>query len=159
MIRRVVALAMLAACGGRPTPTPSPASGREVRLLEADDPQLSPVLFAVAKHFFDPDWSRGDVGFSGVYVDNRLVPSLTKEIAKYINPSRLDPPTPGSGVAFTSVRIAADTAYVEIRIGGRAGTPWCVSFVVDQMASGWLPVDAPRPFNRKPPSKAGQCGK
>src|SRR5690348_2900986 len=63
------------ACHGGPSTTPAPAANREVRLLEADDPALSPVLLAAAKHIFDP--SRGDGSFGGVFVNNQLVRPLT----------------------------------------------------------------------------------
>ncbi len=152
----VVAATM--ACGGRPVTKPSPDPSREVRLLEADDPALSPVLFAAAGHIFDP--KRGDGSFGGVFVNNQLVRPLTLEIIKYVNWSHVTVPDPDTkGVSFTSVRIAADTAYVETRIGGRAGVPWCLPFVVDQAAGGWRPADGTRPFNQTKPSKAGQCGR
>lgn len=158
MRHAVLLLAMVAACGSRPSTTPSPASDREVRLLEADDPALSPVLFAAAKYVFNPNPS-GHVGeFGGVYVNKRLVQSLTKEIAGYVNGSRVDSPAPGAGgIRFTSVRIASDTAYVEIQFGS-GGPTWCSPFVVDRMESGWGPLDRSQPFNQKKPSKTGQCG-
>jgi hypothetical protein len=157
---RTLLLAVLAACGGRPSTTaPSPASGREVRLLDATDPALSPVMFAAAKYVFNPDSSRHDGAFGGVYVNKRMVPSLTKEIARYVNWSRPDPPAPGEpgGIRFTSVRIASDTAYVEIQLGNAVRT-WCVPFVVDQTDGGWVPLDRSQGFFRMKPSKTGQCG-
>jgi hypothetical protein len=157
---RILLLAILAACGGRPsTTTPSPASDREVRLLDETDPALSPVMFAAAKYVFNPDSSRHDGVFGGVYVNKRMVPSLTKEIARYVNWSRLDSPAPGEpgGIRFTSVRIASDTAYVEIQLGAAVRT-WCVPFVVDQIGGGWVPLDRSRHFSRTKPSKTGHCG-
>jgi hypothetical protein len=157
---RILLFAILAACGGTPsTQTPSPASDREVRLLDADDPALSPVMFAAAKYVFNPDSGRHDAPFGGVYVNKRMVPSLTREIARYVNWSRLDPPAPGEpgGIRFTSVRIASDTAYVEIQLGNAVRT-WCVPFVVDQTDGGWVPLDRSQHFSRTRPGKTGQCG-
>lgn len=154
----ILPFAIVVACGGKPGSTPSPAPDREVRLLDANDPALSPVLFAAAKYVFHPDLSRRDGGFAGVYVNKRMVESLTKEIAWYVNGSRLAPPAPGdAGIRFTSVRIASDTAYVEIQFGP-GGPTWCEPFVVDQTEGGWGPVDRLRAFNQKKRSKAGQCG-
>ena len=155
---RILLLALVASCGGKSSTTPLPAANREVRLLEADDPALSPVMFATAKYVFNPNSSGAAEGFAGVYVNKRQVPSLTKEIAKYVNRSRSDPPAPGeSGIRFTSVRIASDTAYVEIQFSA-GGPTWCVPFVVDQTEGGWAPLDPSRNFTRKKRSKAGQCG-
>ena len=154
----------IVACGGKAAPAPTPAPDREVRLLEADDVALRPVLFAVARHLFDPDARRGEGAyegaFGGVYVNKRQVPSLTKEIARYVNWSSLNTPTPSSnGIKFTSVRIAFDTAYVEVQFaGGGKGRTWCLPYVVDQAAGGWLPVDPSRQFLQKKPSTPGQCG-
>jgi hypothetical protein len=157
MRSRILLLAIVASCGGKPSATPSPAANREVRLLEADDPALSPVMFAAAKYVFNPQSSGHAEGFAGVYVNKRFVPSLTKEIARYVN-SRPDLPVPGEGgLRFTSARIASDTAYVEMQFGP-GGPTWCVPFVVDEMEGGWAPIDRSRTFNRKKPSKAGQCG-
>ena len=157
---RILPLAILVACGGRgSTPIPSPASDREVRLLEADDPALSPLMFATAKYVFNPDSGRHDAPFGGVYVNKRMVPALTKEIARYVNWSRLDAPAPGEpgGIRFTSARIASDTAYVEIQLGAAVRT-WCVPFVVDQTDGGWIPLDRSQHFSRTKPIKPGQCG-
>ena len=115
-------------------------------------------MFATAQYVFNPDSRGAAEGFAGVYVNKRLVPSLTKEIARYVNRSRLDPPTPGeSGIRFTSARIASDTAYVEIQFSA-GGPTWCVPFVADQTEGGWAPLDPSRNFTRKKRSKAGQCG-
>jgi hypothetical protein len=125
-------------------------------LLEADDPALSPVMFAAATYVFPASGHEG--AFAGVYVNKRFVPALTKEIARHINWSRLDPPGSGaSGIRLTSARIASDTAYVEIQFSA-GGPTWCVPFVVDQTDGGWAPVDPSRDFTRKKRSKAGQCG-
>lgn len=155
---RILLFAILAACGGRPSTNPSPAAGREVRLLEAGDSLLSPVLFAAAKYVFNPEFSRRDAGFAGVYVNRRMEPVLTREIARYVNWSRLDTPAPGdAGIRFTSVRVASDTAYVEIQFGP-AGLTWCTPFVAGPVEGGWAPVDPSRNFTRDKPSKTGRCG-
>jgi hypothetical protein len=64
-------------------------------------------------------------------------------------------------INFTSVRIASDTAYVEIQFGGGAvgGITRCLPLVVDQVAGGWIPADVSVPFSRMKSSKTGQCGK
>jgi hypothetical protein len=158
MRHSILLFLVVAACGGKPNATPSPVSDRGVRLLDANDPALSPVLFAAAKYVFNPDASARDGGFAGVYVNRRMVPSLTKEIARYVNGSRPTPPMDGEGgIRFTSVRVASDTAYVEIQFGP-GGPTWCVPFGVDQVDGGWAPLDRSQPFNQKKPSKAGQCG-
>ena len=149
---------MVASCAGKPSTIPSPTANREVRLLEADDPALSPVMFAAAKYVFAPESSGRAEGFAGVYANKRFVPSLTKEIARYVNSSRSATPAPGeSGIRFTSARIALDTAYVEIQFSA-GGPTWCVPFVVDKTDGGWAPLDPSRNFTRKKRSKAGQCG-
>jgi hypothetical protein len=113
-------------------------------------------MFATAKYVFNPESSGNQGGFAGVYVNKRFVPSLTKEIARYVNRSHLDPPTE-SGIRFTSARVASDTAYVEIQFSA-GGPTWCVPFVADQTEGGWAPLDPSRNFTRKKRSKAGQCG-
>lgn len=75
---------VLAACGGKPSTTPSPAADREVRFLEATDVALPGILFAAAKHVFDPNASQ-PIFFGGVYVNKRFEPSLTSDVGNFIN--------------------------------------------------------------------------
>jgi hypothetical protein len=189
---------MIAACGGQPATTPSPASYREVRLLDASDVALPPVLFAAAKHIFDPNASQV-LRFGGAYVNKRLVPSLTNDINSYItriggfrpasrpgdcdatpvdgqkapkapattvtggapNPTAQPTRTTGAAIcnrgadltySFTAVRIASDTAYLEMQVNGVTSSTKCLSLTVDKEAGGWAPRETK-------PGKVGQCGK
>lgn len=178
-------------------------SEREVRLLEADDIALRPVVFAAAKHIFDPKASQ-PLSFGGVYVKKVLVPSLTGDVSNYIyrnggfqqqlrsrpadcdapaveaqRPPRGTPTTGGTtggapnppaqpkrtigaaicnggtgfaiGYTFTAVRIASDTAYLELDVTGTAKSTKCLSLTVDQVAGGWLPGEMKN-------TKIGRCG-
>jgi hypothetical protein len=202
----ILLLALAAACGGKPVASATPAADREVRLLDANDVALSPVLFAAAKYIFNPDSSRSPGGFGGVYVNKRHLPALSKEIASYVgrngwaqpksrpgdceadlgpratapgkptvpasqtggapNPASqpqrttaselCNPGGSGGNLNFTSVRIASDTAYVEIQFG--AGATRCLPLTVDQVAGGWVPALS-LTFAQMKTSKIGQCGK
>jgi hypothetical protein len=211
MIARTVvafaALLVIGACSGKPSTTPSPSAGREIRLLDAKDPALPSVLFAAAKYVFNPDSgkARGE-SFGGVYINKRYVPSLSNDIASYLgrtgwsrpkskpadcdaeSVARATPPRVPAGTAqtgppveapnptsqpsrttareacqdgggisfdFTSVRIASDTAYVEIQ---GAGTR-CLRLAVDQVAGGWVPADRSLTFVQMKTSKIGRCGR
>jgi hypothetical protein len=201
---RILLLALAAACGGKPSTTPSPASDRQVRLLEADDVALPEVLFSAAKHLFNPDSSTvKSIGFGGVYVKKRQVPALSNDIGNYVrriggaqptsrpgeceteavgrstppraptvpasqtggapNPPSQPKRTTSNGqcnrgnlfsqaINFTGVRIASDTAYVELEVIGVATSTKCLILTVDKEAGGWLPGDTK-------PSKIAQCVK
>jgi hypothetical protein len=206
-MKRILAISLLviAGCGGKAGTTTSPSPERDVRLLDASDVALRPVVFAAATHIFDRT-APPSFGFGGVYVNKRLETSLTADVRNYITrnggfreTSRpadcdrdmdVDPPTrsrPGTsgttggapnppaqpkrttasqacnrGVAalnFTSVRIASDTAYVEMQAAGTGGTTWCLPLTVDKEAGGWAPADRSVRFSQMKPSKIGQCGK
>jgi hypothetical protein len=175
------------------------AQTREVRLLDANDVALPSVLFAAAKHVFDPNASQ-ILGFGDVYVNKRRVPSLSSDVRNYITriggfrqtsrpadcepsvgrpaapraptttgstggaPNPTSQPTRTTGGAtcnrgaditytFTGVRIASDTAYLEMEVAGvaRASTK-CLALTVDKEAGGWTPRDTKN-------SKVNQCGK
>jgi hypothetical protein len=175
------------------------AQNREVRLLDANDVALPSVLFAAAKHVFDPNASQ-ILGFGDVYVNKRRVPSLSADVRNYItriggfrqtsrpgdcepsvdrptapraptspgvtggapNPPSQPKRTTAEGVCnrgaditytFAGVRIASDTAYVEMELAGVAKTSTkCLALTVDKEAGGWTPGGTKN-------SKVGQCGK
>jgi hypothetical protein len=196
---RILLLSIVVACGGKPSTAPSPISNREVRLLDADDVALRPVVFAAAKHIFDPNASQV-LAFGGVYVNKRELPSLSSDVRSFITrnggfrpasrPGECDAPTTDRPAApkpptttgstggapnptsqptrttsnalcnrgaeivysFTAVRIASDTAYLEMAINSIATTTKCLSLKVDKEAGGWIPGETKA-------SKIGQCGK
>lgn len=202
-----ISLVVVAACGGRVGTTSSAAPERDVRLLDANDVALPPVLFAAAKYLFDPTATQATpMGFGNVYVNKRLVPSLSADISSYVTriggsrqtsrpadcdqgmavdpPGRSRPGTSGttggdpnppaqpkrttgqqacsrniSTLNFTSVRIASDTAYVEMQAAGTGGATWCLPMTVDKAAGGWTPGDPSIAFSQMKTSKIGQCGK
>jgi hypothetical protein len=54
--------------------------------------------------------------------------------------------------SFTAVRIASDTAYLEMDVFAVATNTKCLSLTVDKEAGGWK-------AGAMKPSKVGQCGK
>lgn len=198
MKKQLLLLALAAACGGSQNTTSAPVPERAVRLLAADDVALPPVLFAGAKHIFDPNASQV-LGFGGVYVNKRAEPSLTADLRNYITriggfrqtskpagcestverpaaPRAPAPPTATGGApnppsqpkrttssalcnrgadivyTFTGVRIASDTAYLEMETAGVSTSTKCLALIVDKDAGGWTP-------GATKTSKVGQCGK
>ena len=73
----------LVACGGQSGVTTTPVPGREVRMLDANDVALRPVVFAAAKHLFDPNAAQ-TIGFGGVFVNKKVEESLSSDVYNYI---------------------------------------------------------------------------